>query len=500
MKILTFFLLILFYLFTELSASPKINFADLINSAEQNNSLREEAVRLASIQNLPVTILTSEGKFIDAKMVESGKVVYSVITDNADIFNGGYTAFYEEIITSVDADRAKFIFADGTVADNSGGLFSYVINESSGADEYLMVTDWTFDRVYLFRKSNGDLIDTAFIPSSPTVLASPKMAMQHFNGKSILVSDQITDGVFRFDTSGVYMGLFAPNGGINNAILDNIRGIRYRANNNLLVCVASGASQNTIQQFDTGGVHIGTFIGNTNLNSPFDILYRTDDMLISNSSGTNRITRFDLNGNFLSNFYAGTSFAFPQQLQRLPNGNIIVAAFSNPSGIATLDSTGNFLRLQNSVTGVRSVYLLDNGRYLVTNGSGVHEVDSSSGALLRTVVAGLNFQYITLYKPDLVVSAENNNTFLSDRFVLSQNYPNPFNPITKINYELRNTNYVSLKVYDVLGNEVRKLVNEKQNQGNYEIEFDGTGLSSGIYYYSIEAGNFKQTRKMILVK
>ncbi|HMS66476.1 MAG TPA: T9SS type A sorting domain-containing protein, partial [Ignavibacteria bacterium] len=157
-------------------------------------------------------------------------------------------------------------------------------------------------------------------------------------------------------------------------------------------------------------------------------------------------------------------------------------------------------RLQNSVTGVRSVYLLDNGRYLVTNGSGVHEVDSSSGALLRTVVAGLNFQYITLYKPDLVVSAENNNTFLSDRFVLSQNYPNPFNPITKINYELRNTNYVSLKVYDVLGNEVRKLVNEKQNQGNYEIEFDGTGLSSGIYYYSIEAGNFKQTRKMILVK
>jgi len=500
MKIITFILLILTLHFTEPAASPKINFEELMVSSEQNNNLINEAHKIALFQKLPVTIMTSDGVIIDAKAVESGKVVYAVITDKVNVFNNGYTAFYEDIINSVELKNSKIIYADGTVTDNSGGKFNYETNESLGADEYLMVPDWTFDRVYLFSKQNGNLIDTAFIPSSPSVLASPKMAMQHFNGRSILVSDQITDGVYRFDTSGSYMGIFAPAGGVNTAILDNIRGIRYRANYNLMVCVASGASQNTIQQFDTAGVHTGTFIGSTNLNSPFDILIRDNDMLITNSSGTNRITRFDLNGNFLSNFYTGTSFAFPQQIQRLPNGNIIVAAFSTPSGIAVLDSNGSFMRLLTGATGLRSVYLLDNGRYLVTNAGGVHEVDSSSGAIIRTVVTGANYQYITLYKPDMFVSVGSNANVVTNNFELHQNFPNPFNPVTNISYSLTKKEFVKVKVTDISGKEIKTLVNQIQTAGNYSVRFSGEGLASGIYYYSIEAGDFKQTRKMILLK
>ena len=85
-------------------------------------------------------------------------------------------------------------------------------------------------------------------------------------------------------------------------------------------------------------------------------------------------------------------------------------------------------------------------------------------------------------------------------FSLSQNYPNPFNPITKISYELRVTSYVSLKVYDMLGKGVAVLVNQKQNGGRYEVEFDGSNLPSGVYYYKIKAGNFEQVKKMMLVK
>jgi len=94
-----------------------------------------------------------------------------------------------------------------------------------------------------------------------------------------------------------------------------------------------------------------------------------------------------------------------------------------------------------------------------------------------------------------------------DRFSLSQNYPNPFNPNTKINYKLpasrqggQITNYVSLKIYDALGNEVMTLVNQKQNAGTYEVEFDGTGFSSGIYFYKIETANFAETKRMVLLK
>jgi hypothetical protein len=85
-------------------------------------------------------------------------------------------------------------------------------------------------------------------------------------------------------------------------------------------------------------------------------------------------------------------------------------------------------------------------------------------------------------------------------FKLEQNYPNPFNPTTSLQYAVGSRQFVTLKVYDVLGTEVAILVNEELSAGKYEINFDGSELSSGIYFYQIKAGNFIQTRKMILIK
>ncbi len=86
------------------------------------------------------------------------------------------------------------------------------------------------------------------------------------------------------------------------------------------------------------------------------------------------------------------------------------------------------------------------------------------------------------------------------KFELEQNYPNPFNPSTIIKYAISNKQFVSLKVYDVLGNHVATLINEEKPEGNYKIEFDASNLSSGIYYYRIVAGSFTDTKKMILLK
>jgi len=102
-----------------------------------------------------------------------------------------------------------------------------------------------------------------------------------------------------------------------------------------------------------------------------------------------------------------------------------------------------------------------------------------------------------------VLSADNNNT--SFNYSLYQNYPNPFNPSTVISYQLPVSGQVTLKVYDVLGNEVATLVNEYQNTGSYEIEFSvGTSrrlpLTSGVYYYQLRSGAFIQTKKMILLR
>jgi hypothetical protein len=85
-------------------------------------------------------------------------------------------------------------------------------------------------------------------------------------------------------------------------------------------------------------------------------------------------------------------------------------------------------------------------------------------------------------------------------FKLEQNYPNPFNPSTQIQYGVAQAGFVSLKVYNILGKEVAELVNEYKAAGSYEINFNSTGLSSGIYIYRLVSGMFSETRKMILEK
>ena len=85
-------------------------------------------------------------------------------------------------------------------------------------------------------------------------------------------------------------------------------------------------------------------------------------------------------------------------------------------------------------------------------------------------------------------------------FKLEQNYPNPFNSTTTIIYEIPELSFVTLRIYDILGNEITTLINEEKGLGNYQIEFDGSVLSSGIYFYQLKTGSFLETKKMILIK
>ncbi|MCU7511794.1 MAG: T9SS type A sorting domain-containing protein [Ignavibacteria bacterium] len=89
---------------------------------------------------------------------------------------------------------------------------------------------------------------------------------------------------------------------------------------------------------------------------------------------------------------------------------------------------------------------------------------------------------------------------IPDNYSLEQNYPNPFNPSTKIRYSLPERAFVTLKVYDVLGSEIASLVNGEKTSGNYEVEFDASKLTSGIYIYRIQAGKFTSAKKLLLVK
>jgi len=108
------------------------------------------------------------------------------------------------------------------------------------------------------------------------------------------------------------------------------------------------------------------------------------------------------------------------------------------------------------------------------------------GTILRTINGG--------------VKVINISTEIPSKYLLKQNYPNPFNPSTKIRFDIPKSSYIKLMVYDILGREIKTLVNENLNAGRYVIKWDGSNYSSGVYFYRFVTGDFVDVKKMLLVK
>ncbi|MEJ2616202.1 MAG: T9SS type A sorting domain-containing protein [Ignavibacteriaceae bacterium] len=114
----------------------------------------------------------------------------------------------------------------------------------------------------------------------------------------------------------------------------------------------------------------------------------------------------------------------------------------------------------------------------------------------------VSFLYNSLWYYDLNeitgVAGRNKNTV--DNFILLQNYPNPFNILSRISYSIPKPCHVTIKIYDLLGNEITTLVQEKQQPGKYNIPFKAINISSGVYFYRMQAGDFNKIKKFILLK
>jgi len=221
----------------------------------------------------------------------------------------------------------------------------------------------------------------------------------------------------------------------------------------------------------TGTIYIGNFNdgkvfridnGNTfveigDLPSWLGFMVLVGNNIYATAYQTHRIYKIPIDGSGQS-IFAGTGVAGGT------DGNVLTAQFNQPNGI-TASSTGDTL------------YISEYGP-----------------KRLRMITGVVN-----------PTSVQNDNGLIDD-FELMQNYPNPFNPSTKINYSLPYTSFVTIKVYDVLGNEIAALVNEEKPNGRYSLNFDASEISSGVYFYTIQATssergqNFVQTRKMILLR
>ena len=164
---------------------------------------------------------------------------------------------------------------------------------------------------------------------------------------------------------------------------------------------------------------------------------------------------------------------------------------------------GSYLYFVATSTGLYSTTTLDGENTIWTlespDGLGnvvVEALDYRSSD--NTIAVGTHGRGIFLGQPSGTVDVKNNE--LANNFTLSQNYPNPFNPSTKIEFNLAKSDKVDLSVYNNLGERVLTLLNKDLIAGNYSVDFNGTRLASGIYYYKLSAGNFVSTKKMILIK
>ncbi|MEJ2617082.1 MAG: T9SS type A sorting domain-containing protein [Ignavibacteriaceae bacterium] len=148
------------------------------------------------------------------------------------------------------------------------------------------------------------------------------------------------------------------------------------------------------------------------------------------------------------------------------------------------NTDGNLDSMVNTHTNL-SGYLANKGTF----------VDSYGNSITLPYYDGINHFYYSRFITGIKKDKSNIKTF-----TLSQNYPNPFNPTTTINYSIPKVGFVTLKVYDILGREIVSLVNDEKQPGEYSVKFDGTGFSSGIYFYKLQAGEFISTKKFILMK
>jgi Secretion system C-terminal sorting domain/HYDIN/CFA65/VesB-like, Ig-like domain len=581
-------------------SQTQFEYKSAILKTEEFPKLTNDAVKLAAKRKLPTSISLKGQAFIQPVIVKNNEVIYSVITDLLHPLQNGYLATFNEIENKFDLNNANIKYFEDRIrtSKNNNKILA-------AGDSLYLIPESTNKRVMAFTTS-GVLLDSVFITDMPLdTLNTPIKILYHKDRKTFLITDQVLDIVQEFDTTGTYLRTFAPRGGKSVNILDNIRGMAFHPNDNLLVSNAGGLNQDAIAGFDLFGTFRDNFIApmDSIMDSPFDVLVRTSDVLIPGIN-TDGIHKYDLAGNYIEDFATGV--AFPEQIIELRNGDIAVANFNGESGIQIYPSNGGaYSQLLSGVTNNRGVAELNNGNLLTTNSSGAHIIDRATGSFINTVREDVSARFISLYVVEefmgnsffspstniidfgsvikdstitdtivvnnsgtvdlLVYSAISNNpnitiipdtgriavsdsmlfevtftaiqdtgnensfivfehntpsrydtidfvvniatglmnnpVYLLNSYKLSQNYPNPFNPETVINYQIPKSDFVNLTVYNVQGKKVATIINNQKVAGKHSVIWNASEFSSGVYYFVLKAGNnFKETKKMLLIK
>lgn len=248
---------------------------------------------------------------------------------------------------------------------------------------------------------------------------------------------------------------------------------------------------------------------------------------------------FAVNGNYI--YAAGTQYGvgistFGSLSWNLINGNLTdVVSFdiqyannkiyvATDEGVWTSTNNGvNWINIYPSLANTRinclkvfgnNILIGTSNKIYLSKNDGTSWTDVTTGVTgssptIREIASNSTYAFViidngSVYRRPLsdlgIVGIEPISSQVANSFNLSQNYPNPFNPTTNINFSVPKSDFVKMTVYDINGKEISTLVNQEMTPGTYKVDFDGSNLSSGIYYYIMTSKNFVETKKMILLK
>lgn len=379
-------------------------------------------------------------------------------------------------------------------------------NGSSGINRITVIDNY----LYIGTERDGILKSTDNGDSWITLLKKSNLSVYsliEFNKK--LFAGFYGSGVFISDDMGT--NWVAANNGINKLYAIGL--IAY--DNVIYLCTGSGGffySNNSGENWITANNGLPS---NTNLlsiikyNNKLYVGTLRDGMYVSTNNGLNWTKE-------INDFSTTSVNAF------IPMDNNLFVG-TDKGVYLTSDSGVNWKKIKKGLSENNEVYdfaKLDNnlfipqwaiGVYRSTDYYNVNIYNISDGITnydLQSIAYNNNFLFVgtnggKIFRrklSDIIPNTDVLSNSIPTRFNISQNFPNPFNPTTKIIYSIPKQSYVTLKIYDVLGREVTTLVNGEKPTGNHSVEFNASGLSSGIYFYQIKADEFMQTIKMILLR
>lgn len=213
--------------------------------------------------------------------------------------------------------------------------------------------------------------------------------------------------------------------------------------------------------------------------------------------------------------YSGLDWSENNCISALPNGTVFITDRS----FGTYRSTNNGIDWQQLLSGrgIWTIYSEESGTVIggardtlwYSSNLGDNWIPLSTPLKRNSNVTEIKMDYNNqiylgtytegLFELDIITNIEVENN-IANNYLLSQNYPNPFNPITKIKFSIPKSEIVQIKVYDILGKEIKTILKEFKQAGNYEVEFDASNLPSGIYFYRMISGDYSETKKMILLR